>query len=151
MTCIVSAIPGRLRLRHPALRRPGRLAALQQTLAAWPEVLELQASPATGSLLLRYDALALDEALCARRCEAAVAELLPGRADPAPEARQARNTTRASALRANRLAKRGMLASLAVSLLLAATGVKRLHVWTGLVFLHALGAHLWVHRRHLLR
>ncbi len=54
-------------------------------------------------------------------------------------------------VRVNRWAKRAMLASLAISLLLAGAGRKRWHWLTGMVFLHALAAHLWVHRRHILR
>lgn len=154
MSPVVSSTPGRLRLRHPALRHPARLQALERRLALWPEVRTLQANPATGSLVVHYDALALAQDACAQRCEAAVAGLLPL---PAVEPRQGRaipvmaRAARTRAKRTNRLAKAGMLASLAASLLLAAAGLKRLHIWTGLLFLHALGAHLWVHRRHLLK
>jgi hypothetical protein len=152
---VVSSIPGRLRLR---LRRPARLEQLRQTLATWPEVREVRANPATGSLLLSYDAAALPQAQCVQRCEAALAALMPATqtaptpspaTEPAPTARP--RSARARAMQANRLAKRGMLASLAASLLLAATGAGRGHIWTGLFFLHALGMHLWVHRRNLIR
>ena len=54
-------------------------------------------------------------------------------------------------VRTNRWAKRGMLASLTAALLLAAVGTKRWHVLTGVLFLHALAAHLWIHRRHVFR
>lgn len=153
VNCIVSSIPGRLRLRHPALRNPARLEKLEHRLAAWPQVLELKANPATGSLLLRYDVVGLGEAECASRCEAALADLLPRPPEKvavvdAPPAKP--RSTRARTLRANRLAKRGMLASLVASMLLAAAGAKRGHIWTGMFFLHALGVHLWVHRRTLI-
>ena len=51
----------------------------------------------------------------------------------------------------NRLAKAGMLGSLAVSLALVAAGKKRGHAIAGALFLGALGVHLTVHRKSLLR
>jgi hypothetical protein len=54
-------------------------------------------------------------------------------------------------VRVNRVARRGMLVSLAASMVLAALGRKRWHTVTGLVFLKFLAMHLWVHRRHLIR
>lgn len=54
-------------------------------------------------------------------------------------------------VRVNRVARRGMLASLAASMVLAALGRKRWHTVTGIVFLKFLAMHLWVHRRHLVR
>ena len=146
---VVSSLPGRLRLRHASLRQPARLEQLRQTLAAWPESRAIQANPATGSLLLSYDVAARPQSECEQRCEAALAALLPPPATPA--ALQAPRASRTQTLRANRLAKRGMLASLAASMALAAVGAKRSHIWTGVVFLHALGVHLWVYRRSLLR
>ncbi len=44
-----------------------------------------------------------------------------------------------------------MLASLALSLVLAVLGNKRGHWLVGALFLHALAVHLWAHRRHLFR
>lgn len=173
MNCVASSLRGRIRLRHAALRNPDRLARLRQIIADWPQVREVTANEKAGSLLVRYDAIALQENDCARRCEAALAELLPARTEvpPAParlapvvaEAVPAARSTwpRAAApaaarsgaprVRANRLAKRAMLATLAASLLLAALGAKRWHIWAGIAFMHALGVHLWVHRRNLFR
>lgn len=151
---VVSSLPGRLRLRHASLRQPARLEQLRQTLAAWPESRAIQANPATGSLLLSYDVAALPQSECEKRCEAALAALLPPPATPATPAvvqTPRASLTRTQTLRANRLAKRGMLASLAASMALAAVGAKRAHIWTGVAFLHALGVHLWVYRRSLLR
>ena len=69
---------------------------------------------------------------------------------PASKMRPAR-TDKDQRLQANRWAKRTMLGSLAVSMALALQGAKRGHALTGLVFLHALGLHLWVHRRTILK
>jgi len=176
---IVSSIAGRLRLRHPALRQLGRLAQLEQELSGWPGVLAWEGNAHTGSLLLHYDVTVLAQAECEQRASAALQELLapaqtPGMPEVVPQAAQAGAASLAPAsgpvvapeparaerptrpigsarVRANRWAKRGMLLSLAATLLLAAAGAKRWHTVGGLLFLHALGVHLWVHRRHLLK
>ncbi|MCD6706522.1 MAG: hypothetical protein LT080_08735 [Thiobacillus sp.] len=152
MSFVSSSIPGRIRLRHAALRNPDRLARIERSIGAWPQVRAVSTNAKAGSLLVTYDAAALDANDCAKRCEAAVAELLPGQAAPA-SARAAPASPRHGSprVRANRMAKRAMLASLAASMLLAAVGAKRWHIGTGVFFLHALGVHLWVHRRHLIR
>ncbi|MDD5328515.1 MAG: heavy metal translocating P-type ATPase [Sulfuricella sp.] len=73
----------------------------------------------------------------------------PPAAPPTPAATPSRHPSRR--VRINRYAKRGMLATLPLSLALAAMGKKRWHAVSGGVFLAALGAHLAAHRRHLLR
>jgi len=161
-SCIASSIPGRLRLRHAVLRKADRLTRLQLLVADWPQVREIQVNPAAGSLLIHYDADALPEAECRQRCEAALAGLLP-QATQAP-AQVAANTVaapaahaprtrspRARAKRANQMAKRGMMVSLAASMILGAIGAKKWHIWTGIAFLHALGVHMWVYRHSLLK
>jgi|GEM_PF-383828 len=155
VNCVASSLPGRIRLRHAALRNPDRLARLQRSIAAWPQVRAVSVNEKAGSLLINYDAAALRENDCARRCEVALAEVLPARTEVAPAPPRAATPAQARSgaprVRANRIAKRAMLASLAASLLLAAMGAKRWHIGTGIAFLHALGVHLWVHRRNLVR
>lgn len=153
MQCIASSIPGRLRLRHAVLRNPAQLARLAEDIGHWPQVGAVSINARTGSLLVHYDALALPESACRQRAIDAVAALAPpAGAPPAQPAVTARYGTRGQSVRrANRLAKLGMLAGLSLSMLLAALGAKHLHAWAGLFFLHALGVHLWVHRRNLLR
>lgn len=160
MNCVVSSIPGRVRLRHAALRDSSRLARLGAVVEGWPGVLSVTMNARTGSLLATYDVDRLPERDCLARCQATFAGLAPepvadsatapDTGAPSPVARPARRSG-APRVRANRLAKQGMLASLAVSMLLAAIGAKRWHIWTGMFFLHALGVHLWVHHRNLLR
>jgi hypothetical protein len=59
---IVHRSPGRLRLRMPALRQEPELAArITERLGDLPGVRELRSIPATGSVLVLYDA-AFDEA-----------------------------------------------------------------------------------------
>ncbi len=163
MSCIASSIAGRIRIRHPALRHPGRLDKLATAVRAWPQVEHVEINASTGSALVFYDAGQLSAGAFAQRCEALVATLLPQQRPsanptatatapgPAGNSTPARRPVGSRRVRANRMAKRAMLLSLPVSMLLAASGAKRGHVWSGLFFLHALGVHLWVHRRNLIR
>ncbi|MGC8854948.1 MAG: HMA2 domain-containing protein, partial [Halothiobacillaceae bacterium] len=125
MNPILSSSPGRIRLRHPALRNPDRLQTLATTIGTWPQVGSVEANARTGSLLILYDATTLDEDLCGQRCTEALSALIPppsGQlAPPSPTPRHPPSTR----VRLNRLAKRGMLLSLATSLVLAADGAKR--------------------------
>ncbi len=160
MNCVASSLPGRIRLRHPALRNPDRLARLQRTIAQWSHVQAIMANAKVGSLLMHYDVTAVPHEDFVRQCELAFKEVLPTPARTAPPPSASRSHLRSSGgqsrggtprVRANRMAKRAMLASLAATMLLAALGAKRWHLWTAIAFLHALGVHLWVHRRNLLR
>lgn len=153
MKRIVSSVPGRLRLRDPALRRPQPLQRLSAALEALAGVLFVDANARAGSVVVFYD-----EARVNRQEAEAAVEALAGAAlgayPPAGQAGQPRagaRPPRSASLRVriNRQAKRGMLASLATSLLLA--GGKRWHAASGGVFLAFLAIHLAVHRRHLLR
>lgn len=144
---IASSIPGRLRLRAPGLRNPAHSEVLRAAVARWRGVQAVETNPKAGSLLILYDAERLKRANIEARIAAATEKVLDRRADWHAKV-GAGGTAR---VRANRWAKRGMLASLAVSLLSVAAGAKRWHGLTGILFLHALAAHLWAHRRHLLR
>jgi hypothetical protein len=165
MNLIASSIPGRLRLRDRALRGDARLDALGASVACWRGVADVEVNSRAGSLLIRYDAARLRPAMCEARAVAAVEKMLAANAQDGTR-ESAKENAKVGAgetvvqphhpggtprVRANRWAKRGMLASLAVSLLLAGAGRKRWHALTGVLFLHALAAHLWVHRRHILR
>jgi len=181
MIRIVSSIPGRLRLRVAAPGAPAALDRLRSQIEQWEAVGSVAINPRTGSLLVHYDATRLTAARleeCARAAAATLARAaakvgsggtaLPPRTHggtprvrpnaasptsghpPADEPLRSRSARKAL-LQANRLAKRGMLASLALSLVLAALGNKRGHWLAGALFLHALAVHLWAHRRHLFR
>ncbi len=155
MTAIVASTPGRLRLRHPALRQTDVLERLTAKLRAHPEVLEVEPRPQAASLVLHYDTARWSEAQSHQRVGSIAASVLP-RPNPATpgaarKSHPAALLDKKQRLVANRWAKRSMLGSLALSLLLAAQGAKRGHTLTGLLFLHALGLHLWVHRRNLLK
>jgi len=142
MTRVVSSLPGRIRLRDPALRQPDRLERLCAALQAMEAVLMVEANLKAGSVVFRYDATEVDvEAVEAAVERAAEAEISRPRPAHRPSAR----------VRINRYAKRGMLASLGASLILAAAGQKRWHILTGGAFVACLAVHLVVHRRHLVR
>lgn len=144
---VVSSIDGRLRVRSPRLRDPATLEKMRRTVVAWQAVRDVEVNVRTGSLLASYDAKRCGRSDFEARMEVALGKL-PG---AATEKKSISAFSGSARVRANRWAKRGMLASLGVSLALAAWGSKRWHVLSGVAFLHALGVHLWVHRRHLTR
>lgn len=159
MNLIASSLPGRLRLRAPALRRESPLRRLAADLAGLPGVVSVTDNERAGSLLLHYDAMRVApadfEAAALRAAEKVLGAPNPRSAPAAdafaPEASHRRLVAPSLRVRINRQAKRGMLASLLMSLALAATGAKRGHVLAGAHFLGFLALHLAVHRRHLLR
>jgi hypothetical protein len=161
MSLIASSIPGRLRLRDRALRDDARLDALGVAVGRWRGVTDVEINLRAGSLLIHYDVARLTPAACETRAVAATAKLLGSNARESVKKRTKLGADETVAqldhpggtprVRVNRWAKRAMLTSLAISLLLAGAGSKRWHWLTGVVFLHALAAHLWVHRRHILR
>lgn len=153
----VSTLPGRIRLRHPALRAQPSHAALAARLAALGVV--VQGNPAIGSLLLTFDAA---DAGMPARIRAEVAAALP---HPAPEhgASPARavphvgkrialpKSRKASAKwEINRAAKIGAIVSMAVSLAALGTS-KKLHAQAGIVFVAMMLAHMAVHWRRTLK
>lgn len=142
MSRVASSIPGRIRVRDTALRQPDRLARLHAALQAVDGVHDVESKLAAGSVIVRYNAARFAPEAMETLVEQHVdAELARPRGKFPPSVR----------MRINRAAKAGMLGSLAVSLALAATGNKRWHAASGLVFVACLGVHLTVHRRHLLR
>jgi hypothetical protein len=149
---IASSIPGRLRLHHGALRNPHLLERLRTAVAGWQEVLAVETNPRAGSLLIRYDPLLLEPRPCEERTLATAAELLGTHsATAARSQRHAHALGGSPRVKVNRWAKRGMLASLALLLVLAAMGLKSWHTMVGIAFLHGLAVHLWTHRQRLLR
>lgn len=152
---IVASIAGRLRLRNARLRHPRHSDEASATLRALAGVNCVTANPTVGSLLVHYDATHVRQPEMEARVLAALAALLPADvpvvqqavADTAPP----RSNRRQAAREWNRAAKLGMLASLPVSLALAAGGAKKLHAVTGGVFTALLLVHLAVHRRHLVK
>lgn len=158
-TVIVSSIPGRLRLRHPLLRRAQQSNEVAARLRSIVGVLSVEANPATGSLLLHYDSARCDRssmetqvAATARFDDAAPFGMLPPQSETRPQPQApSPSRKRGPGRELNRLAKVGMVVSFPVSLAFAAAGGKRLHALAGGVFTLLLLIHLAVHRHHLLR
>lgn len=135
MQAISSSVPGRLRIRHAALRLP-EAARLVSTLAALPGVAAVQHNPRVGSLLLTYD----------------VARL--------PEADLLSMLSRHAAAFADRVSEDGtchpvspgmitasLAGTLGLTVLGAIVGRKRLHVTAGLLFLASVGGHVLMVRQ----
>lgn len=153
---IASAVPGRVRVRHPLLRRAGRVHAVAARLEAIPGVRVAAVDPVVGSLLALYDPDACDPGDAERRIAAAAVAVLdpgPGPEDaPEPGAGpgvEPSGRGRGIKRRINRAAKIGMMGSMALSL--GALGVgKRLHAGAGAVFVALMLTHMAVHRKRLL-
>lgn len=145
---IASHVSGRLRLRHPGLRNPIRSDHVSALLRERPAVLSVEANPAAGSLLIRYD-----QALSApERMEADLLDLLAAAglaANPAVDQSEKSEADREpAARRLNRYAKIGMLASLSASLAALTVG-KRAHAAFGALHVGLLMIHLANHRSRL--
>lgn len=140
MTRIVSATPGRIRIRDKGLRQNERLTRLQEALAGLPGINECTGNRRTGSLLLRFDPAIVDMTALEATIDAAVdAEFaLPVGKHPLRK-------------KLNRYAKIGMLGSMAATLAFAASGNKRLHTAAGTFFVGCMGVHMYTFRHHLLR
>lgn len=144
---IVSHVPGRLRLRAPELRRRGRNGEVCAALAAWDGVLSAEGNPATGGILLRYDAARVAPAAI----QARLAEMFAPISDEADED-DILFETPANGLSLwdlNRYAKWGMLGALGGSLAALAVG-KKLHAALGAAHVAFLLVHLANHRGRLL-
>lgn len=152
---LVASVPGRLRLREPRLRVPGCARAVAARLQGLPGVRAVDSNPAAASIRVCY--AETPQATMEAAVLQAVTPLLPPPAERpgkpslgTPPARPG-SARRQAAREWNRVAKLGMLASLPVSLALAAGGAKKLHALTGGVFTALLLVHLAVHRRHLIK
>lgn len=146
MERVVSAIPGRLRVRDPRLFDPAVARRAVDVAARELPVLDARVNPAACSVVFLYDAKAIPLAEMRRRTEDTLAACLAslGGGGPRKKRRRARRVI-------NRCAKIGALVSLAASIYFAYTGSKRLHVVTGWIFVACLCAHLAVFRRTLAR
>ncbi|MBD5801263.1 hypothetical protein AZOA_06700 [Azoarcus sp. Aa7] len=153
MKHIVSAVPGRIRVRDSHLRDGARHAGLGAELAALEGVSSVEGNIVTGSFLLRYDAAQVPHPVMEARVSTAVAAALDLPPVAAQEEASGRRTLRRwqRDRRLNTWAKYGMLGSLGASLALAAAGSKKAHAATGALFLGLLGIHMAVHRRHLFK
>ena len=86
---ITSALPGRVRLRDPDLRRPRALAHMQGALRAHAGVTRVKTNAHTGSVLLQYDSHALPPEQAHELLQTAWSEALALPADEPPPAEAA--------------------------------------------------------------
>ena len=141
---VVSRLPGRLRIRHPLLRDPRRIA--EAGAQAWEVdgVEQVEAQPITGSLLIRYDHYKTTE----DQLLSCFTQYISGRtfsprkpnSSPAPGRRVWR-----------RAVNLGMLGSLGLSVYAAYRISKKSHVALGYLFLAVSLEHLRLNRRRLFR
>jgi hypothetical protein len=124
---IVSSTPGRVRVRHPALRAKSRAAQARATLLALPGVQRAADDSRVGSLLVTYDPARTSEAAVVAAIELGAPTL---HAEPRAWPRIPSGTA-------------GMAVSLSVSLGAAATKLKWLHVAAGIVFVALVGVHVF--------
>lgn len=153
-----SRLPGRIRVRHPALRARARHAELAAELARWDGMISVEGNPSTGSLLLHYDAKRCAPAHMEVRVAEAAAAVIGLTAEPPtpepvpapPEAAAPRKKSPRNGLRQlNRAAKFGMMASLPLSLAALAFS-KRTHAAAGAAFVALVLVHMTANRRYLL-
>lgn len=150
---IASAVPGRIRVRHPLLRRNDRYREALSRLEALDAVRVAESNPAVGSVLLTYDpaVLAADDAWS--QIEALLSAVLhPAETAPPQEASVSAVAGKPAAperkWRINRAAKIGMMGSMAATL--AALGVgKRVHAGFGTLFVAFMLVHMTVQRKRL--
>ncbi|HRJ61479.1 MAG TPA: hypothetical protein PKZ97_13600 [Azospirillaceae bacterium] len=172
---VASRLPGRLRLRGDALRRPRRNQELRAQIAAWEGVTAAEGNPATGGLLLRYDPARLDPAELEARALALIdpPPPAPPQAPPAhvatpphhygahshphrfpvkrpAAAKSGTNPGANPRATARHLTNIAMLATMAGSLAALAWG-KKLHALIGMAHVGFLALHLLDHRRKLIR
>ena len=136
-SCITSFVDGRVRLRHPSLKRAEDAELVRGFLASLPGILRVTVNSRTGSLLLEYDPDQISRedllALAGQWADFASAQ------DEAAAPRK-RRFDRARAIR---FTNRGMLATLGASLAFGLAGRERGHVVAGGLFLLFNLAHLY--------
>ena len=153
---VTSFIDGRVRLRHPALRRHQVVAEIQPRILDIAGIRSAEFNERAGSLLLCYDSEILSRDDLIRQALPWASYLdgclegqpvLPPAGSPSGECKAAFPVHGKVCWR--KMVNRGMLASLAVTAGSLVLGGKRVHVAAGAVFLVLAGMHAWRYRRSL--
>lgn len=144
MSRIVSALPGRIRVRDKGLRDQSRMADLKQALGNIEAITAVQADARTGSVVVNFDPETIDIASLETQLDAAVdralLEILP--------------IPQISKKQFNRYNKITMVGSLAASLALTVVHKKhwrRWHALTGYLFVASVAAHMVIYRKTLFK
>lgn len=141
----VRTIPGRARLRAPALRNPLTAWPLREELKALPGVQEVDANLSVGSLLVYYDPSELSEERILEVLDAG----LPGGL-PAPPRQPAGAGPLRLSIEERRKLYYTMLSGLGTSLAALLVDSKKVHLIAGLLFLGGLSLHLTDKRKVLI-
>ena len=149
---ITSFVDGRVRLRHGALKKAPLAEHVQRMLAAIPGIRLVNVNVRTGSLLAEYDAEILDKGrllALLRQWEhmAGFADNDSSAGSPPKTWGLRKGLCRKITVR--RAVNGGMLASLAASALMGATGQTRGHILAGGTFIALSMIHLWNVRKAL--
>jgi len=133
---IVSSTPGRVRVRHPALRSRSRAEQARDLLLALPGVESASGDARLGSLLVTYDPAQTSEAAVVAALDLGNLPVTGGNPHGArvAEPRAWPNIPSGTA---------GMGISLAVCLGAAAAKIKWLHVTAGVAFVALVGVHVF--------
>ncbi len=145
MKRIVSAVPGRLRIRDPYLSTELAVASISASLSRELPIQSMRPNLVANSIVLHYDAALIDLSAMKAVTENLLAKLM--RQEAANDS--SRLKRRSAKRKLNRYAKIGALSSLAASLAFAYSGPKRLHIITGWIFIACRCAHLAIFRRTL--
>jgi hypothetical protein len=132
----ISYIPGRVRIRLKDDVLVEKIAQMAQNM---PGIMETSINPKTGSLLVLYDEHLLDEKNLTKLMETympQVAKLKPN------SGKKSKNTMR--------MVKKGMLASLGLSVTSALLDQEGFHIVMGLFFLGFLSYHIFSYRKRLI-
>ena len=136
---LASFVDGRVRLRHPALKKPETLALLEQSALSLEGVLTAQGNSRTGSLLVSYDPDKLSRAKLLEIAEQ-LKMFLPAPPAPAAKCSPFRRKTRREA---------ALLSSAMSTVLVGAFINKRLHMVAGGFLVLACARHLYLRRNRL--
>lgn len=158
-SAIASHVPGRIRVRHAALRVPERMAdldaALRAVLDAVGDTGSVTANLAAGSLVICYDhgtetGAATETAILDGVARCLGLAPISARASHAVHRHRRKRKNSFSLTDLNQPVKIGMMASMAVSLL-ALAGNRRLHASAGAVYVLLVLLHMATYRRTLFR
>ncbi len=144
MSRIVSSLPGRIRVRDKRLRDQNRMTELKQALSNIAAISALQADARTGSVVITFDAEAIEISTLERHLDAAVDKVLLEPFTPPPISKK----------QLNRYSKIAMMGSLAASLALTAARRKRWrrwHAFSGYLFVASVAVHMVIYRKTLFK